>query len=373
MKYSAFFARISACLIEMESMNVPTAAEMSPITPEHIVAAKPVLTPVINQSIRTLQPIDLLPGKRDFTPHPEPALDGRGHPTKIGITEIVRDKTGEVTAIKYRGISGVKYFNPKDSADAYAVQTMLVKNGVMILPTENTEQAGKLNKIVKRITHGRQEISLKDFDRLLKQVHRYYIKEGLVPDMYNSTTAKFGRVEKGFTGHRTIDDAKGIYARDSGVQHMVIIEGEEGERIPFKGTSAHVENQYGETRIVVVRDGEEWRKLDYEYAVKNLRHPDGSEIKWAEVPRVSHRDVRAHMVPSAVKPLQSAEQEGRAIAEEAAHVRKFPFGKAALLAGIAMIGAAVVASITKNKGPGDHVSAELERTNDQENIATIGR
>ena len=278
-----------------EAAAPAATAHSEPFTPADIMAVKPGMTPVVNQSIRTLQPINLkVPqeGEEDFFPHPSDAADGRGNPTKIGITEVVRDEAGAVTEIKYRGISGVKYLNPKDSADLYAVQTMPVKDGVMILPTENAEQAAELNRIIREITGGESEITLEQFDKVLKAVHQYYVDQGLVPDMYNSNLKKFERTENGFGGHRTIDDDARVYARDSGIQEMVIVEGHEGERLGFKGTSEHVGTQYGETRVVLVRDGDEWRKLDYEYAVKNLRNPDGSPIDWDAVPRVSATDVR---------------------------------------------------------------------------------
>jgi hypothetical protein len=99
----------------------------------------------VNQSVRTLQRFDLDPAS-DFIPNPQTGTDIHGKPTPVGITEVVRDGNGEVTA--------VKYINPKDSADQWAVQTMKVKDGVMVLPTSTEQQAGELSARINSVTGG---------------------------------------------------------------------------------------------------------------------------------------------------------------------------------------------------------------------------
>jgi hypothetical protein len=239
----------------------------------------------VNQSVRTLQRFDLDPTS-NFAPHPEPVMDIHGKPTSSGITEVIRTDAGEITA--------VNYINPKDSADQYAVQTMKVKDGVMVLPTSNEGQAAELSGRIHSITDGKSTITLEQFDRVLKETHEFYAQHGLTPDIYNSNTTKFRQDGQNFGGHRTIDGKAGVYSRDSGVQEVVVVKGKPGEEIAFQGNSEHVGTQYGRDKIVLVKDGKEWRKLDPEYARQNLRNPDGSAIAWEKVPTVNAAEVAGH-------------------------------------------------------------------------------
>jgi hypothetical protein len=246
-------------------------------------------TQVRNDSIRTLQQLNL-DVREPFVPSPFMTKDQNGRPVQVGVTAVNRDpETGEITS--------VEYINPKDSGDRHAVQKFAVKEGVLVLPTSTIPEASELAGKVSTITHGEHNISLAQFDQVLKETHAWYEKKGLVPDIYNSNTSKFpyDSAKDTFGSHET--DAPGVYRRAGGMQEILIVRGKSGEAIAFSGVSEHVGTQYGEGEVILRRENDgRWRKLDAGYAHENLRNPDGSPIDWKAVATVSTDAIKAPLL-----------------------------------------------------------------------------
>jgi 8-oxo-dGTP pyrophosphatase MutT (NUDIX family) len=203
---------------------------------------------------------------------PSPSLDEKGNPSGL-----IAIENGQAI-----------FRNPKDSLNGkHSTQKLpLDGTGVLIFPVKKDTALGhKMGDLSK----GLQEApSLQSLDKLLKDVHRAYKEAGAVPDMYNADTGHFGRMDRRETigGHEGV----GLFAKKEKQLSLLVLKAPTPETdIAFESSGAFINGgkQYGKGLIVLVKDGDEIRKMAPDYAVENFVYFNNSPLTLDSLPSVT--------------------------------------------------------------------------------------
>lgn len=215
-----------------------------------------------------------------------PAADKNGNP--IGITDI---KDGKVI-----------FRNPKDSVDnQYSWQGLDVDgSGVLILPAENEAMAKEMSKKlepwldkVREAQSGNKEFLIEDVDGLLKASYEAYSSLGQTPDIYNSNVTTMQEKMQRSGGLVQNDSMLGLYNKKSSPLDFIVLHAQPNETIAVSSTGKYIEGseQYGKELVVLIREGDEIRKMDPEYAEKHYLNADGSPLRVVELPTYNARSL----------------------------------------------------------------------------------
>jgi 8-oxo-dGTP pyrophosphatase MutT (NUDIX family) len=288
-----FFARTDKETIRFELPPIEKAAELPffyPLAGQDYEATiklmeKPKAIEVTHQQVEALLKPNVKPDpdslwllvqvpaiSADTSFTPSPSLDEKGNPSGL-----IAIEDGQAV-----------FRNPKDSLNGkHSTQKLpLDGTGVLIFPVKKDTALGhKMGELSKDL---QEAPSLQSLDKLLKDVHRTYEEAGAVPDMYNSDTGHFGRVDR----RETIGSHEGVglFAKKEKQLSLLVLKAPNPETdIAFESSGAFITGgkQYGKGLIVLVKDGDEIRKMAPDYAVENFVYLDGSPLTLESLPSVT--------------------------------------------------------------------------------------
>lgn len=181
------------------------------------------------------------------------------------------------------------FCNPKDSVkDAQSRQRLpLDGSGWLIFPFASRQMAEDMLAHLhadKALPDRGQPGTIRELDRLLKEVKDYYLTQNMTPDMYNTNTAYMQQKMALLPGQP--EDAAAVYVKKRIPVGLIVLRAPEESTIEFRSTGAFVHDaaQYGKGAIVLIHELGETRKMAPDYACKQYVHLDDTALDLARLP-----------------------------------------------------------------------------------------